>query len=253
MRSPHGGDGRDSALRIKPSLVVADALEEPNGSRASPVPAAPAPPPEPRWPTPAPSAPPPSAPERPPPSPPRPKLSDRLRDHLAIGASARLGLGELPSADAGGELEVAYATGGLRVEVHGETAFVQATAPTAASPAYASLRAAGGGGRGCYEPAFGRLALIGCGDLELDWMWAQGHGPLRAKSPDGGWVTLGAGGGARFRLARRFALRALVLGEVPTVRPSFIVENAAGAQAALVHRPSAVWVDAGLGVEAVFF
>ncbi len=235
------------ALRIRPDLVAAGALEDPAapaGPPAVPVPVPPPPPQQPQWPrrTPAPPAGPPPAPRV------EKGGSSGLRDFLRVGASARLGLGELPSVDAGGELEVAYAFGRLRVELHGETAFVQNT--VTALGADASLRAAGGGGRGCYGPTFGRFTVSGCGEVDLDWMWSQGHGPGQ-ESPSGGFMTLGAGGVASFRFSRRFSVRALMLAEVPTIRPQFVITGTTPPY--VLFRPSAAWGLAGLGVEAIIF
>jgi hypothetical protein len=170
-----------------------------------------------------------------------------------VGASPRLGLGELPSVDVGGELEVAYVGRRLRVEVHGETAFVQDTNPSVTGT-YSSLRAAGGGARGCYGSTLGRFSIFGCGEVELDWMWGQGVGPgISPKSPSGGWATLGAGGAASVGLTRRVFLRALVLALAPLSRPDFITTTASGAIVATVFRPSAAWGEVGIGVEAIIF
>jgi hypothetical protein len=245
------------ALRINPDLAWTPP-REPSPPPPPPAPPAPPPPPIPSEPLPSPAparvaaspAPPPSA---------RPAPQRSLawpRGSLRIGAGAFAGLGELPSVDAAGELELAYVVGRLRAEVHGETAFVQDTNRTSTG-AYGTLRAASGGVRGCYLPAPrwlpARVTLDACGEVDLDWMWAHGQGLATSASPSGGWATLGLGGGASLSLTRRFALTVLVVGLAPVVRPTFVTETATGATGTVVFRPSAVWGEAGLGMEAILF
>jgi hypothetical protein len=66
-------------------------------------------------------------------------------------------------------------------------------------------------------------------------------------------VTLGALVGARYRLATRLALHAFVEGLAPLARPAFITETSAGEEDRVVHKPSVVWGQAGIGVDVIFF
>jgi len=115
----------------------------------------------------------------------------------------------------------------------------------------ASVHATGGGVRGCYGPTFGRFAVFGCGDAELDWMWANGAtgpGITKARAANGGWATVGAGAGARFNLGRDFALRADIAGLVPLAPPSFVTSyGSLDSNNSVVHKPFAIWDGRGWG------
>jgi hypothetical protein len=169
---------------------------------------------------------------------------------MSIGVSAVAGTGELPSVDVGGEVELAYTFHTARIELHGETELVQ-EAPTA--PPNAAFRAAGGGARGCYAPAFGRWTLFGCGDVEIDAIWASGQGYAQTYSPAGWWVTLGLVGGARVRLTKVVGVRAFVEPMVPLSRPQFVAETPVDTYTSPLLYPSAAWVVGGVGVDATIF
>ncbi len=263
------------AVRVKPSLMV----EGPAGDEATSSPAPPAvpgasasaqqpmppappvvePPPAPPWPNALP------VPPAPPPTPvmgttPPPTVdasntaqTDPRRSSLYAGAALLGTLGELPRADGSPEIEVGYTHGRLQLELHGEMTFNQEASATAG---IASVHAAGGGVRGCYGPTFGRFAVFGCGDAEIDWMWASGatgQGIVSTMDRNSGWVTVGVGTGVRLSLGRRFAVRTLIEGLAPVAPPTFITLDHIGNKKGTVYEPSAVWGRAGLGLEAIFY
>jgi len=242
------------AIRLKPTLELGQRTKQGSPDPPTEVASTPAPPAPPTaLPMPIATRPPAVDPYAPPLP---PHAGPRARGSFLVGASVRASLGEFPSADASVELDVAYALGRFRIEVHGETGLVQAVSATtvdSTSNASATFQAAGGGLRGCYGPSFGGVSLFGCADGQVDAMWASGRNYFTPLSTDAVWATLGALVGARYPLTPRFALRGFVEALAPLSRPKFVTETSAGAVEGTVHVPSAVWGTAGLGVEAIFF
>jgi hypothetical protein len=176
------------------------------------------------------------------------------RGSLSVGASVLAATGELPSFEGSAELELGYEVRGFRIELHSETGLVDDVLVRGGtgSPG-ATFRAAGGGVRGSYGPSFGALAFFGGGDCEVDAVWANGQGFARSFGPKTAWVTLGALVGARYRVATRLAIHAFGEGLLPMERPTFTTVTSTGEQDRVVHKPSAVWGQVGVGVDAIFF
>ena len=158
---------------------------------------------------------------------------------------------ELQSTEPGGELVVGYAPPllhrRLRLELHGEAGpTVPANTVDGVS---GSALAAGGGVRGCYGPAWGTVSVLGCAGVELDWMQVKA-----ATTQAATWATVELGGQARWRVARRVALRLDLAALVPTVQPQFVVRSSPGDQIlGTVSQPGPVWGRLGAGVEVLLF
>jgi hypothetical protein len=248
------------AIRVKPTLLTSPHPKAASGTTAMTVvvtPPPPAPPPPVAMPAPVPVA---VAEEQVPlastpletPTLVRPRL--RFPGSMWGGLSAVGSTGELPSVDASAEVTVGYALGRARVELHGETGLVQdVTTSDAVNAPTATFRAAGGGVRPCYGPEVGRFSVQGCGDLEVDALWAAGHNYATSFSPNAAWTTLGALAVGRFRLTDTVSIRAFAEVMAPLTRPEFVVDTVQDTVDTTVHTPSAVWGRGGVGVDVRIF
>ncbi len=236
------------ALSLVPELATrSDAAHAANASTDSS-----APPPAPR----ASVAPPPESAHE---APPADRLADA--DHATIPARPRRALfaagvfgavdrGTLPDVGLGAGFEIAFTPGRFRFEAE----VAPWLASSASTPPDANGVTEGGtfhlttaAVRACYAVVDARIALAPCVGLGLDHVSAEGSGVARTREGSSTLVAPGIGVGAALRLTRRFALRALVEGEVPIGREQFVI---VGGNA--VHRPAAVALRGAIGPEVTF-
>jgi hypothetical protein len=179
----------------------------------------------------------------------------RRYQEFALGASILGELGDLPSAEAGGEVFASWLPGRWRAELRAATGLAQHADAPGRSGVGASLRSFSGGARGCYGIPLSSVSVAACALSEVDWVWASGYarGSATVLDANAGWVALGGGVLVVWRLSDRVSVRANVDAVAPLTRPRFVTQDPEGDVSGLVHRPSALIGRAGVGVELHFF
>jgi len=183
-----------------------------------------------------------------------PPVADTTDAGAAASSSLPLVLFATAASDTGALPRTAFGVGGglgfiaspLRVEA--TLAFWPAvSAEVGAASRGGSFTMLVGELRGCALAEPGLLSLGACAGPGFTSMRAEAFGVTTPISTGAAWASLVADGVALARLSRRFSLRASAGVAVPFARPPFEIEGVG-----VVHRPSAVALDLGAGVEAHF-
>ena len=177
--------------------------------------------------------------------------ASRESSALSLGASGLADIGTLPSVSPGGELQLVYQLGQLRLE--GAAALLgaqDASDPT--SDAYATFSAVSGHLRLGYGAQLGGVWAGPFGCVGLMQLHASGHrGSVDNFDRNETVPELGAGGLVSFRAAGPLGVRLSAEGLVPTRRPRFVVDEPAPPNQ-LLSRSSSVVVRVTLGVTIQF-
>ncbi len=220
-------EGCEALVRAA-ALSVALAIEE-EAARAKPTPPPPPPPP--------PAAPPPRdavTTATPPP-----------RERAAVTANALSALGLQPRASAG-------AGASARVRI-GDATFVSARGfhlPGAAMPNDAfSLRLVAGGAGACVEPASSRIASVfGCAHAMFgSWDVTEASVPMQGRTA-AFYAAASVAAGARAKVAGPVHVEAVVDGQVPLTRPTFLTAPCPPTGFEPPFIALALWVGAGVSI-----
>jgi hypothetical protein len=169
----------------------------------------------------------------------------------AVGASAIVDDGSLPSPAFGAELAFAWRPSPWRFEVDASILSSQSVAVPALPGTSADFSLLGGGARGCFTASAWRFELGPCLGAEVDRVNAAGHGLPTTFS--GSATTFEAAALALGTLsippvAIRFGAEALL----PFARPDFVVLQPSNQPALFVHHSAAVEGRSMVGLELRF-
>ncbi|HEU4404896.1 MAG TPA: hypothetical protein VFS43_06350 [Polyangiaceae bacterium] len=181
------------------------------------------------------------------PMPSRPGSGGRSALEVWAGLGARGSLGALPGLSFGAAALVALRSGPARYEL-GASYWPAHDEIVAAGPPEVGARIGlvSAGFSFCHDLAGAAVALEGCGGFDLGQMRSAPFGARDTGAERALWLALRAGPALRWRPGERLALRGLVEGVMPLVRPAFRVDGD------FVHRPALAGAQALLAAELRF-
>jgi hypothetical protein len=175
-----------------------------------------------------------------------PQVTPAVPWTFALGLTGGVRAGLLPVVAPGASVAAVLSHQRLRLELTLTTPFlVNVTQGVVQAEVAAWL---GGRLSGCFEFAFGRLALGPCLLVHAAWLGGRGTGGLETRtSGNGGFLAASGGLFARFRLVSELWLRLDGSGGAALVRPRFVASQSD--TVSVVATPQPWLIDGNLGVE----
>ncbi len=165
----------------------------------------------------------------------------------ALGLAAAADAALLPGGTIGGEGNLAWTVGPIRLELAGSYFAERRATLATQNDVGARFRLGAMNARGCYLARVAHAALGPCVDIGVAWTRAEGFGPIQTYQASSTTPILGGAAFAEWQIARFFAPFMRFGASTPLSRPEYAIEALGH-----VHRAPPVVVRAAVGIEMHF-